>query len=117
MSSDVCHGFVELIPLDDCTLIAAGGRGGEMGGRKEVAEEIGWCSKQTGREDQRIGGCPETSFSAQRNTEQVFAGNVGWIDVVVQGNLPRILGHTKLFISFWYLPCKSGRAGGWFSGL
>ena len=28
-----------------------------------------------------------------------------------------LLGHTKLFISFWYLPCKSGRAGGWLSGL
>ena len=27
------------------------------------------------------------------------------------------LGHTKLFISFCYLPCKSGRAGGRISGL
>ena len=28
-----------------------------------------------------------------------------------------VLGHTKLFISFWYLPCKSGHAGRQFSGL
>lgn len=43
----------------------------EMGGRKEVAEKVGYSSRQADREDQRIGGCAEASYIAQGLAEQV----------------------------------------------
>lgn len=42
-----------------------------MGGRKEVAEEVGHSSRQADRKDQRIGGCAEASDVAEGHAEQV----------------------------------------------
>jgi hypothetical protein len=41
-------------------LLAPSCGGDEMGGGEKVAEEAGYCQKQIGREDQGVGGCPET---------------------------------------------------------